>query len=487
MLFNTTQFVFLFAAICLLYYIIPDRIRTFYLLVVSYVFYAMWNPLHVPFLFAMTLFTYLAGRIIEKKHNKGGFAFILVVLFAPLAVLKYYNFFAQGFGSLLGLLHIHATIPQLDVVTPIGLSFYSFMAGGYLIDVWKGKIKSERSLLSVMLFLSFFPAQVAGPISRAGSLIPQFSEKHRFNWDGVMTGLTYMLWGYVQKSVIGDNIKPIVDEIYGQYETAPGIHLLIAVFLYSMEIYCDFAGYSNLALGAGKVLGYDLIQNFDAPYYAGTVAGFWRRWHISLTKWFTDYIYIPLGGSRRGRLRQYCNIMIVFLVSGLWHGAGLNFVVWGALNGIYQIIGKITMPLRDKICGALDVNRNAFSHRLLKTGFTFSLISFSWIFFRMPTLKSALGLCRHIVTNMGNLPSGGKLKAYFPYCSLRMIPLLAFFILVMAIVDLRIYRKVNVVEHFLAQGEWLKLVVFLFLVTCVLVFGVYGPELDETTFIYAQF
>lgn len=490
MLYNSTEFVIFFAAICLILYLVPHKARNLYLLIVSYIFCAMYSPVFVPFLAVMTLFSYIAGRAIERSRKTWAFALVLIVLFAPLAFLKYYAFFASLLTEGLGAMHIRVSIPALTLVQPVGLSFYSFMAGGYLIDVWKGKISAERNILRYALFLSFFPTQSAGPIERADLFLPQLEKKRPFSWDGVQTGLLYMLWGYIEKSVIADNIKPMVDAVFSDFGSFSSGTLALTVLLYTMEIYCDFAGYSNLALGAGKVMGFDLIQNFRSPYFAGSVAGFWRRWHISLTKWFTDYIYIPLGGSRRGKLRQYRNIMIVFLVSGLWHGAAVHFVIWGAVNGIYQIAGKILMPVRNKICGGLGIDREAFSHRLLKTAVTFVLIALSWVFFRADSVRQALSYLKRLVTGPV-LIRMSEINRMLPDKSTRQIVLiaamLAFFLLVMTIVDYLTYKDIDVAGRFVRQGAWLKILVFVFLIMSVAVFGKYGPAFDEAAFIYTQF
>ncbi|MBQ7371832.1 MAG: MBOAT family protein, partial [Blautia sp.] len=333
MLFNSSQFICFFIVACLLYYLLPLQAKKGYLLLVSYVFYTFWDPRFLVFLGGITVLTYFGARIIEKNRKKGQLYLLIILTFLPLFFFKYYGFTITRMEKLLHAIGISADIRKPDLLLPIGISFFTFQAVGYLVDVWRGTVSAEKNILNYALFLSFFPQQASGPIGRAGQLLPQIRQPAHLNclnmqkeasaevssvYDQVLTGVTYMLYGYFQKVVVADSLGAIVDSIYGAFRTHNSVTLLLASFLYSMQIYCDFAGYSNLALGAGKVLGFDLIQNFEAPYLASSVAEFWRRWHISLTTWFRDYLYIPLGGNRKGKIRQYFNILVVFLASGIW-------------------------------------------------------------------------------------------------------------------------------------------------------------------------
>lgn len=240
-------------------------------------------------------------------------------------------------------------LPSVDILLPVGISFYTFQALGYTIDVYRGDTCAEKNFFQYALFVSFFPQLVAGPIERSSHLLQQLATPHKFNSEEAKSGLLLMLWGFFLKIVLADRIAIFVDWVYGDYHTFGGWYLIVATALFAIQIYCDFAGYSIIAMGAAQILGIRLMENFQSPYLAVSVADFWRRWHISLTSWFRDYLYIPLGGSRCSKWRKYMNKMIVFLVSGLWHGAKISFVVWGGLNGLYQIIGEILQPLRDKL------------------------------------------------------------------------------------------------------------------------------------------
>lgn len=470
MLYNTFIFPFVFAVIVLFYYLIPMKVKMAYLLLVSLGFYALWNPAHLPLLVLMILYAYAAGRFVEAKApGKCVFAVLIAILFLPLVLCKY--------GG-----------PALSM--PVGLSFYSFIAAGYLFDVRRCSVRAEKSFLRFALFLSFFPQQCAGPIERAGHMLPQLSEKkHTLSFENVEIGSLYMLWGYVLKSIIADQIKPMTDGVFSaDYHTLSGVTLLLTVFLYSIQIYCDFAGYSYLVMGAAKILDIDVIRNFRAPYYAVSTSDFWRRWHISLTSWLTDYIYIPLGGNRKGKIRQYLNIAIVFFVSGIWHGNGLSFIVWGLINAFYQIMGKLLKPFRDRMVSVLHIRRDSGIHKIFRTAVTFVLIAFSWIFFRAPSLKMALTYIKCIVRQPFVMRyDGGDLPMLIPSASIETILLLVFFIFLAALVDRHLYRGEDETQKFLKKKEWIKVLVFFFLFMSVVIFGVYGPKFNEADYIYKQF
>ena len=486
MLFNSSLFICYFIMICILYYLIPSRGKKGYLLIVSYVFYAFWNPLFLILLVAITAGTWLGAFLIQKNKKAAQLAILVVAVFLPLFFFKYYHFTLYLMETLFGLFGKNVNFHKPDLVMPVGISFFTFQAVGYLIDVWREKVPVEKNFFSYALFLSFFPQQAAGPIGRAGQLLPQINKPRRFQYEQVLAGITYMLYGYFQKVLVADTIGAVVDGIYGSFREHNSVTLLLTTFLYSIEIYCDFAGYSNLALGAGKVLGFDLIQNFQAPYLALSVAEFWRRWHISLTTWFRDYLYFPLGGSRKGKLRQYLNIMIVFLVSGLWHGASLHYVVWGGINGAYQIIGRSLQPVRDQVCRWFDIDRNRFSHRLFKRITTFLLINFSWVFFRVEGTKESLYFFQSMLYNR-NMNIQEMNDCFLPGTIPQIRILLLLSILVVFFVDLYVYSEKKLAEGLVRQGAWLKILVYLILIFVVIIFGHYGSEFDASQFIYLQY
>jgi len=341
MQFNSLQFLMFFPVVCLLYYIIPHRFRYLFLLACSYYFYMNWNPEYGLLILTSTVLTYSSGLLIESANKiadekcwrQRKKLYVAVSFVSNLSILfsfKYYGFAADTAAKAFGPLNVEVQFPVFDVVLPVGISFYTFQALSYTMDVYRGEIYAERNFFKYALFVSFFPQLVAGPIERSKNLLIQINERHRFDFNRVRSGLLLMLYGYFQKVVLSEYLALAVDGVYDSYAERTGFQLLAATVLFAFQIYCDFGSYSNIAIGAARVMGFRLMENFNTPYFAGSVADFWRRWHISLSSWFRDYLYIPLGGNRKGKLRKYFNLMIVFLTSGLWHGASWHCVVWGA-------------------------------------------------------------------------------------------------------------------------------------------------------------
>lgn len=334
MLFNSLNFILFFVIVVLLYYIIPNnRSRKVFLLISSYYFYACFNLTILSILLFETLVAFVFGKysenILDKRKKKICLTATIIALFFPLMCFKYLNFFIGSLSDLLLLSDIRLSMPKFELLLPIGISFYTFMAVGYIVDVYKEKIKYEKDILDFALFIGFFPQIASGPIGRTGELIPQFKENKPLLYQNITTGAKMMLWGFFMKLVVGDRAGIYVDTVFGNYTHHNGASLILATFMYTIQIYCDFAGYSLIAIGAAKAMGYNLMENFRRPYFAVSVADFWRKWHISLSTWFRDYVYFPLGGSRCNQAKTYRNLMITFLVSGLWHGAAYNFVIWG--------------------------------------------------------------------------------------------------------------------------------------------------------------
>ena len=352
---SSIEFIFFLGILIGAYYVVPAKLKSVVLLIASYLFYGSQDSTYLIFLGAATLFTYGSGLLLEKniEHQSAAKAIVGGTIFVNLFVLgwfKYINFFTGG------------KIESLFL--PVGISFYLFMSIGYIVDVYRGKIKAEKNLISYALFVSFFPIIMSGPIERAGNLLPQFKKevfaKIKFDTERIRDGFVRMLWGYFQKLVLADRIAVVVDMVYGSPESYGGAMVILASFLYTFQIYCDFAGYSNVAIGIGEIFGIKIIENFKVPYLATSIADFWRRWHISLSSWFRDYLYVPLGGNRKGIVRKYVNIMVVFLLSGLWHGAGWNFILWGGLHGLYQVIGALTEGIRKKIGIILKIKEEKY-------------------------------------------------------------------------------------------------------------------------------
>lgn len=399
MIFNSFTFLWIFPIIFFVYYGLIYSLNNVWkragntaLLVISYVLYANWNPAYALLLFGVTAVTYIAAMALEQSHHKRKWivsAGVLLTLL-PLLIFKYYNFICLSLTGLLDAVGLRFRLPGLNWALPVGISFYTLQALGYLWDVWYGRIKAERNWWDYMLFVSFFPQITSGPISRAGDLLPQIKACRTFDYVKAVEGLKLLVWGMFLKIVLADRLGLYVDSVYDNYAYQSGLSCLMASFAYSFQIYGDFAGYSLMAIGTGRLLGFDLINNFSRPYLSASVTEFWHRWHISLSLWLKDYVYIPLGGSRCGRLKNYRNIFITFLVSGIWHGASWNFVIWGVLHGVFQIVEKIFNLQK---CHSADGIRG------LRVVITFLLVNFAWIFFRMPTLGDALNVIVKILTD----------------------------------------------------------------------------------------
>ena len=324
-------------------------------------------------------------------------------IFINLGILffyKYYEFAGSLITNFFSLLNIGIEIPRWNVLLPVGISFYIFQAVGYAVDVYRGTIKAEKNFVVYALFISFFPQLVAGPIERAKNMLPQFREKHKFSYENFDAGLRLMIWGFFMKLCIADRVSTYVDAVYNNYMEHSGVSLLLATFFFTFQIYCDFAGYSLIAIGSSKMMGFTLMENFHRPYFAKSIKEFWRRWHISLSTWFKDYLYIPLGGNRVGHYRHLWNLFVTFLVSGIWHGANLTFVLWGSLHGLYQIVGIEKNRLFPK------VNVSKRLHAVFNCLVTFVLVMFAWIFFRANDLHSAFSIIAKIFTDRGPLFTG---------------------------------------------------------------------------------
>ncbi|NLU51715.1 MAG: MBOAT family protein [Clostridiaceae bacterium] len=408
MLFNSLHFLIFFPVVTAAYFMLPTlRARNMMLLVASYYFYMQYKPEYAILMLISTLIDYLAANGMAKaKDNKAYKNFCLCMsLVGNLGMLfffKYFNFFNRNVATLLSFFNVPYQPLSLDILLPVGISFYTFQTLSYTIDVYRGDIEAERDFFTFALYVSFFPQLVAGPIERSTNLLPQFYRYYDFDAKRVSSGLRLMLFGFFKKVVIADRLAVIVNTVYNNYTSYNGVYYIIAAVAFAYQIFCDFSGYSDIARGCARIMGFELMVNFERPYYSKSVTEFWRRWHISLSTWFRDYLYIPLGGSRKGYIRTLLNLFIVFLVSGLWHGASWTFVVWGALNGIAIVFEKIVGI--GKRAGkkdymekkALERHQKPFYIRLLSfagglipLALTFVFINFTWVFFRAQTLEQA--------------------------------------------------------------------------------------------------
>jgi len=500
MLFNSAEFLIFFPIAALVYFIFPHRVRYLWLLACSYYFYMCWNPVYALLLLFSTVITYLCALAVEHAGNIAHTAssnhqsllkkaFIALSFIANLGVLSYFkygNFLIDNLNALLSHLNIVYQAPPIDVLLPVGISFYTFQALGYTVDVYRGEIRAEKNFFRYALFVSFFPQLVAGPIERSKNLLAQFTEVHKPDMERIRSGFLLMLWGYFLKLVLSDRIAIVVNTVYADPVTYPGWFLIVASILFAFQIYCDFAGYSIIAKGAAEIMGFRLMDNFHAPYLSQSVSEFWRRWHISLSSWFKDYLYIPLGGSRKGKLRKYANLLIVFLISGLWHGAEWSFVLWGMINGLYQIAGSILRPLRDRLVRLIGMDRNTFSHRLLKMCVSFILIDISWIFFRADNIHAAIEIFESILT-ASNLNILFDDSLFTLGLNWKDFILMIASIGVLMIADACAYRGICIRETICRQELWFRWLVMISAVVFIVVFGVWGSGFDEASFIYFQF
>lgn len=399
MLFNSLHFLLFFIIVTSLYFALPHNRRWLLLLISSCYFYMAFVPIYIIILGGTIVIDYFAGIFIEKSEGKRRKLFLVASLVANigvLAVFKYYNFINENLSFLLHGFGASNPIPYLSILLPVGLSFHTFQAMSYTIEVYRGHQKAERHFGIYSLYVMFYPQLVAGPIERPQNMLHQFREKYDFDYDRVMSGLRLMAWGLFKKVVIADRLAIAVDTVFNNPEQHNSLSLIIATVFFTFQIFCDFSGYSDMALGAARIMGFKLMTNFDKPYQSKSVHEFWKRWHISLSTWFKDYLYITLGGNRVTVPRWYLNLFIVFLVSGLWHGANWTFVIWGALHGFYLVFGLITQKYRDRFNQLLRINRVP----IISTISTFVLVAFAWIFFRANSVDSAFYIVKHMFTGI---------------------------------------------------------------------------------------
>ena len=399
MLFNTLTFLLFFPIVCILYFLIPTsqvRARNVFLLVTSYYFYMNWEPAYALLLLTSTVITYFAALGTEKFEEKSKKRFCLlaslVLNLGILFLFKYYNFIASNIETALQSTGLGMDVPRFGLLLPVGISFYTFKALGYSIDVYRGAVKAERAFTDYALFVSFFPALAAGPIDRSNNLLPQIKQQHRFDYDAVMAGVRMMVWGYFLKLVMADRCGLYVDAVFDNVDKHNGCSYLLASLLFTFQIYGDFAGYSLIAIGVARVMGFRLMDNFRRPYFACTVGEFWHRWHISLSTWFRDYVYIPLGGNRVGRLRNYFNLFVTFVVSGVWHGANWTFICWGGIHGLLLCLEK-----------ALGMSKRKYSgfRKFCHWAVTFMMVNTAWVLFRADSLADGVKVITGMFTSPG--------------------------------------------------------------------------------------
>ena len=482
--FNSLEYLIFLPVTILLYFITPHKYRNYLLLALSYFFYMCWRPEYALLILTSTAVTYLCGRLIgsRPRHKKMWVALSLTINLAILFFFKYFNFAADIITAVLQKAGLAITAPSLDVLLPVGISFYTFQALGYTVDVYRGKLEPEKNFGIYALFVSFFPQLVAGPIERSTNLLPQFKEKHRFSWENIRLGMLPFLWGMFKKIVIADQLAVLVNTVYASPADFLPSQLAVATAAFAFQIYCDFSAYSDIARGSAQMLGFKLMRNFNSPYFAVSVQDFWRKWHISLTTWFRDYLYFPLGGSRCAKWRNYLNIMIIFLVSGLWHGAALTFIIWGFLNGIYQIIGKLLAPVKKAVLDFFHIPENPVL-TWLRYIITFALICLTWVYFR----ADSIGDANLIVSSLLGFAETGAGSFTLISMGLSMPALKVLtgaLVLLLAADYLQTRIKLN---ERINSNIVVSCAVWFLLLAVIFIFGSYGAGYDPQDFVYFQF
>ena len=478
MLFNSLEFAIFFPIVTLLFFILPHKFRWLLLLLASCFFYMFFKPIYILILIITIIIDYYAGIWIEKTEDKRNRKRLLLLsIFANVGILvvfKYYNFLVDNFNIVMDTLHTTGKIPMLNIILPIGLSFHTFQAMSYTIEVYRGNQKAEKHFGIYALYVMFYPQLVAGPIERPQNILHQFHEKKYFEIDKFISGLKLIFWGLFKKVVIADRLAIAVDSIYNNpFQNWSGLVVIIATVFFSIQIYCDFSGYSDIAIGTARCMGFNLMVNFNQPYFSKSISEFWSRWHISLSTWFKDYVYIPLGGNRVRQIRLYLNLLIVFIISGIWHGANITFIVWGALHGFFLIASLILNSLYK-----IKINK------YVKILFTFSLVCLSWIFFRANDITQAKHLFlsifhfnqNYFLLNKADLHGLPDTYLGLPLwkflCTLLIIPLFLF---------LEIMK--NKKDYFYSLPLYIRWIIYYFIIFSIIFFGVY----ETGQFIYFQF
>lgn len=489
MLFNSLSFLVFFPICIALYMVMPRKARVYLLLAASLYFYMCWNVSYVVLLLISVTVTYGAGLAIgnlKTDHDKKlTVAAALIVNFGILFVFKYFNFFSETLGKITG-----KDMPTVSFLLPVGISFYTFQAVGYLIDVYRGE-KPESNFARYALFVSFFPQLVAGPIERSKNLlarIRRLDNEDLMNKEDFIKGVYTMLYGYFLKMIIADRLAISVDHVFdvSEYSSFNGFQLAIAAAFFSIQIYCDFAGYTYIAIGAARVMGIKICDNFNTPYLSMGIKDFWNRWHMSLTGWFRDYLYFPLGGSRKGTIRKYINIMIVFIASGLWHGAAWHFVVWGLLHGVLRVSEEIFTPGAKQLLKSFNLKTDTFATRILRIFINFIIVTILWIFFRAQSTGQALHIIRLMITSIRSWQffNDSILSIGLDAKELN-VALIA--MLFMTLIDICKKKGRDILSDLYRQNTWFTFLTVFAAIIIIVIFGVYGADYDATQFIYFQF
>lgn len=492
MLFNSLDFLLFFPMAFIVFLILPARFRQIWLLICSYFFYMCWNPWCIVLIFFSTVVTFISGIALDRPADDGKRRLIVAgCLISNLAILfffKYFNFALNTVNAIAG----HKYEP-LDIILPVGISFYTFQALGYTIDCYRRTVKPEKNFIRYALFVSFFPQLVAGPIERSGRLLGQIkniessSRRDYLDFKRLQNGFILMAWGMFLKLVIADRVSILVDNVYSNVNLYGTIGLTLAMLGFGLQIYCDFSSYSTIAIGAAKIFNISLMENFDAPYFATSITDFWRKWHISLSSWFRDYLYIPLGGSRKGKGRKLINQLIVFTCSGLWHGANWTFVFWGTIHGLAIVVENLLRPILHKVEEHFEVNKSTSGFMLVRAFFVTVFVDLAWVFFRADSFGQAFTFLRRLFTkrDFWHLFDG----SIFNYgLDVNEMWILAFAVALLAIVDfIRARKRVTIDQWLMGEFAGFRIAFLIVVIMAAVVFGQYGPGFDSKQFIYFQF
>ena len=475
MLFNSFPFLIFFPLVTFIYYILPHRYRWIHLLISSCVFYMFFIPVYIFILIITILIDYSAGIQIEKRKGKSRKNWLILSIISTCLVLfvfKYFNFFNTNFKEVATLFHLNYPIAFINIILPVGLSFHTFQSLSYVIEVYRGHQKAEKHFGIYSLYVMFYPQLVAGPIERPQNMLHQFYEKHEFSYENMTEGLKLMLWGFFKKVVVADRLSIYVNAVYNNPEHHTGTSLALATIFFAFQIYLDFSGYSDIAIGCARTMGFKLMTNFKRPYFSKSIAEFWKRWHISLSTWFRDYLYISMGGNRVSKPRWLFNLFITFVVSGFWHGANWTYVIWGALNGGYLIAPHLVNVARKKyfIQNSLI---NIF-HIISDIGITFLLTCFAWIFFRANSLSDSFEIIHRIIYDHGGLFIGDGRTIFYG---------ITFLFIVLCVEAFEEYRFFKDFSLFHNANYLVRLVSYVSLIFIILLFGVFNGG----QFIYFQF
>ena len=481
------NFVVFVAILAFLYYILPVKLRSGVLLLASLFFYALFDFRYLIFLIFTAFTTFLAARIVNKVKAKKFLVGTVIILNAAVwFAIKELPWVLTTSSRALNLFGIDWTAPTLSFIVPIGISYFTLQAIAYLVDVLKQKYPCERNFFKYLLFLSWFPAIVQGPISRYNELMPQLLNTNKFSYENMRRSLVLLLFGLIKKMVIADRLGILVNYCFGNFKDLIGIVLYVGAIAYSIQLYTDFSGCVDFCRGISGLFGVNLVHNFNRPYLSLSIKEFWSRWHISLSSWLKDYIYIPLGGNRKGKFRKYINIIITFFVSGMWHGAGLNFLVWGLMHAIYQIIGDMTASFRGKFKRFIGVNKGSTSEKIYQMFITFHLVLFAWIFFRSGGMLNGIEYIKNMLCSFNPwVLMDGTLFTYG--LSQNFAILLIAHIVILFFIEHRFAKQENVIEGILNSHLILRWIIYLILIFDVLLFGVYGTGYSISSFMYGGF